>query len=77
MTTETEASKLSPGQLNPDFRLWAAFEIAIFVADRWGAVFSTRIIESDHDLPAEAEIRDWLEFIELQCEKCFPSEWPL
>lgn len=55
----------------------AAFEAAIFVADRWGAVFSIRIIEKDHDLPAEAEIRDWLEFIELQCEECFPSEWPL
>ena len=55
----------------------AAFETAIFVADRWGAVFSTRIIERDHDLPAEAEIRDWLEFIEIQCEECFPSEWPL
>ena len=55
----------------------AAFEAAIFVADRWGAVFSTRIIERKHDLPAEAEIRDWLEFIELQCEECFPSEWPL
>ena len=55
----------------------AAFEAAIFVADRWGAVFSTRSIEKDHDLPVEAEIRDWLEFIELQCEECFPSEWPL
>lgn len=53
-----------------------AFETAIFVADRWGAVFSTRITEGDHDLPAEVEIRDWLEFIELQCEECFPSEWP-
>jgi hypothetical protein len=29
------------------------------------------------DLPAEVEIRDWFEFIELQCEECFPSEWPL
>jgi peroxiredoxin len=55
----------------------AAFETAIFVADRWGAIFSTRIIERDHDLQVEVEIRDWLEFIELQCEECFPSEWPL
>ena len=53
------------------------FEASIFVADRWGAIFSTRIIETDHDVAAEAEIRDWLEFIELQCEECFPSEWPL
>ncbi len=55
----------------------AAFEAAIFVADRWGAIFSTRSIEKAQDLAAEAEIRDWLEFIELQCEECFPSEWPL
>ena len=55
----------------------AAFEAAIFVADRWGAIFSRRSIEKAQDLPAEAEIRDWLEFIELQCEECFPSEWPL
>lgn len=54
-----------------------AFEAAIFVADRWGATFSTRSIAEAQDLPAEAEIRDWLEFIELQCEECFPSEWPL
>lgn len=55
----------------------AAFEAAIFVADRWGAIFSTRSVEKAQDLPAEAEIREWLEFIELQCEECFPSEWPL
>lgn len=54
-----------------------AFEAAIFVADRWGAIFTTKSIEKAQDLPAEAEIRDWLEFIELQCEECFPSEWPL
>lgn len=53
-----------------------AFDVAIFVADRWGALFSTKRIEIDHDLPVEAEVREWLEFIELQCEECFPSEWP-
>ena len=52
------------------------FDVAIFIADRWGAVFSTKRIEIDHDLPAEAEVREWLDFIELQCEECFPSEWP-
>ena len=54
-----------------------AFKTAIFVADRWGAVFSATSIEKDEELPPEAEIRDWLEFIEVQCEECFPSEWPL
>ena len=52
------------------------FDVAIFVADRWGALFSTKRIRIDHDLPVEAEVREWLEFIELQCEECFPSEWP-
>src|SRR5688572_4165762 len=52
------------------------FDVAIFVADRWGAVFSTKMIEIDYDKPVEAEVREWLEFIELQCEECFPSEWP-
>lgn len=51
-------------------------DLAIIVADRWGAVFSIKGIEIDHDSPVEAEIREWLEFIELQCEECFPSEWP-
>jgi len=55
----------------------AAFKAAIFVADRWGAIFTSKVVENDHDLPAEAELREWLEFIELQCEECFPSEWPV
>jgi peroxiredoxin Q/BCP len=55
----------------------AAVEAAIFVADRWGAIFTSKSVEKDEDLPTEAEIREWLEFIELQCEECFPPEWPL
>jgi peroxiredoxin len=51
-------------------------DVAIFVADRWGALFSTKRIEIDYEKPVEAEVREWLEFIELQCEECFPSEWP-
>jgi peroxiredoxin len=53
-----------------------AIDLAIVIADRWGAVFSTKSIKIDHELPVEAEVREWLEFIELQCEECFPSEWP-
>ena len=51
-------------------------EVAVFVTDQWGAIFTRKIAEQEHDLSAEAEIREWLEFIELQCEECFPSEWP-
>ena len=55
----------------------ATFEAAIFVADRWGEIFTCKTVEKDDDLVAEAEIREWLEFIELQCEECFPSEWTM
>jgi hypothetical protein len=75
---ETKRAKLSTADLIPNFRLSAVNRnAAIFVADRWGTIFSTRSIEKAQDLPAEAEIRDWLEFIELQCEECFPSEWTM
>jgi peroxiredoxin len=49
---------------------------AVVVVDRWGAIFACQVSGPEHDLPAEAGIREWLEFIELQCEECFPSEWP-
>lgn len=52
-------------------------EAAVVVADRWGAIFACQIAGREHNLPAEVGIREWLEFIELQCEECFPSEWPL
>ena len=61
---------------HPEEVLDKTFDVVIFVADRWGALFSTKRIEIDHELPVEAEVREWLEFIELQCEECFPSEWP-
>jgi peroxiredoxin len=50
---------------------------AVVVVDRWGAIFACQVSGREHDLPAEAGIREWLKFIELQCEECFPSEWPL
>ena len=52
-------------------------ETAVFIADRWGALY-TRATATDADaLPGESEIRDWLSFIEIQCPECFPPEWPL
>jgi len=55
----------------------ANVEAAIFVTDRWGEIFICKTVEKDSELVAEAEIREWLEFIELQCEECFPSEWTM
>jgi peroxiredoxin len=54
----------------------AAPAAAVFIADRWGAIFTRKIAAQEPELPAETELRGWLEFIELQCEECFPSEWP-
>lgn len=49
----------------------------VFVADRWGSLFKRAIADQKHSLPGESEIHEWLEFIETQCEECFPPEWPL
>jgi peroxiredoxin len=49
----------------------------VFVADRWGSLFAMKVADQGHALPGESEIREWLEFIEIQCEECFPPEWPL
>ena len=52
-------------------------DVGVFVADRWGSIFTTKIAGRGHAMPDESEIREWLEFIEIQCEECFPPEWPL
>ena len=52
-------------------------EFGVFIADRWGALFSKTMGSEMTDLPADAEIRGWLSFIEIQCPECFPPEpWP-
>ena len=52
-------------------------EFGVLITDRWGALFSKTISTEMKNLPAEAEIRDWLSFIEIQCSECFPPEpWP-
>jgi peroxiredoxin len=52
-------------------------EFGVFIADRWGALFSKTMGSEMNGLPTDAEIRGWLSFIEIQCPKCFPPEpWP-
>ena len=52
-------------------------EFGVFIADRWGALFSKTMGSEMNDLPTDAEIRGWLSFIEIQCPECFPPEpWP-
>lgn len=52
-------------------------QAAIFIADRWGEIFAQEISEADDDMIAESDIREWLDFIEMQCEECFPPEWQI
>ena len=46
----------------------------VFIADRWGALFSKTVSSDTDRLPSDSEIRDWLSFIEIQCPECFPPE---
>ncbi len=49
----------------------------VFIADRWGALFTKTVGSDAEQLPGDSEIRDWLSFIEIQCPECFPPEpWP-
>jgi peroxiredoxin len=50
---------------------------AVFIADRYGALYTSATAADADELPSEREIRDWLWFIEIQCPECFPPEWPL
>jgi peroxiredoxin len=52
-------------------------ETGVFVADRYGALYTGATAADADALPTEKEIRDWLTFIEIQCPECFPPEWPL
>jgi AhpC/TSA family len=66
------------GKVFGDYFDGAAPHVAgVFVAAPWGSLFTTNIADQEHSLPGEPEIREWLEFIEIQCEECFPPEWPL
>lgn len=52
-------------------------QTAVFVADRYGVLYTRATATDADELPGEGEIRDWLSFIEIQCPECFPPEWPL
>jgi peroxiredoxin len=50
-------------------------EVGVFVADRFGALFVSWRGGDAGDLPGLSELRDWLVFLEIQCEECHPPEW--
>jgi hypothetical protein len=49
----------------------------VFVADRYGELYAKWIVEKDGKLPSIPEILKALDEIEIACEECQPSTWPL
>jgi peroxiredoxin len=54
--------------------------VALVLADQYNALFQSWAAPDADRLPDATELREWLTFLELQCEECHPpvpSEWPL
>lgn len=49
--------------------------VGVFVCDRYGELYMQAIADEADQLPPEAEIRSWAEFVDLQCPECFPPSW--
>lgn len=49
----------------------------VFVADRYGELYAQWIVEKDGELPRMSAILKALEQIEIACEECQASTWPL
>ncbi len=54
----------------------AADAPALYITDRFGEVFAAFRTAEGKALPSAAEVLDWLDFVNQQCEECFPPEWP-
>lgn len=50
---------------------------AVFVADRYGELYAKWIFANNAEPPSIPEILKALEQIEIACEECEPSTWPL
>jgi peroxiredoxin len=60
----------SPQALSPE-----RSPVGIFVCDRFGELHMQAIAEDADQLPNELEIREWVEFVDMQCPECFPPAW--
>ena len=49
----------------------------VFVADRYGELYAKWIFANDGEPPSISAILKALEQIEIACEECEPSTWPL
>lgn len=49
--------------------------VGVFICDRYGELYMQAVEPEANQLPAEAEIRGWVEFVDMQCPECFPPSW--
>ena len=49
--------------------------VGIFICDRFCELYMQAVAAEADQLPAEAEIRSWVEFVDMECPECFPPSW--
>lgn len=49
--------------------------VGIFICDRFCELYMQAVANDADQLPAEAEIRSWVEFVDMECPECFPPSW--
>jgi len=52
-------------------------QVGVFVADRYGELYAQWAGASEDALPAVGEILSWLAQIQIACEECGVSHWPV
>lgn len=49
--------------------------VGLFICDRYGELYMQTLGANVQELPTEPAIREWVEFVDLQCPECFPPDW--
>lgn len=49
--------------------------VGIFICDRFCELYMQAVADDADQLPTEAEIRSWVEFVDMECPECFPPSW--
>ena len=62
--------------LNDRAHLLVGSAPAVFVTDRHGEIFAA-FYGNAAELPRAHELLKWVQFVNMQCEECFPPEWPV
>lgn len=78
-TFVTEHNILFPVLWDTEGRVREAYlgtvQAGIFVGDRYGELYMQAIANHARELPQETEIREWVEYVDMQCAECFPPPW--